>query len=145
VSISNIIALEYEDGEDQATHDVKFDIGDIAPPPAALSADIEVGDGVFVKLHYPKADLYGDSTIGEDFDKIVIKCVDKVYNKNEVFTFSPEELVPWMEKLPIPVHDEIRKFFGTVPQVTHTVSYTNGKGTVRTIVLRGLDDFFALR
>jgi hypothetical protein len=147
-SISNTISLEYEDSEDGQTYAVKFDIAEVQmpAPPADVNFDLKVDGDISVKLTWPNGVIYGDNKISSDLDRIAASCIKSVYAADSITPVeNTEETFQWVQTFSVQTHEELMKFFEKIPIITHKVSYTTAKGTVREITLEGLSDFFGFR
>ena len=77
---------------------------------------------------------------------LVRDCIDQIYNGDEVFEsadLSVKELDEFVEHLTTRQFNLIRKYFESLPVVSHLVKYKNPKsGKDFTMTLQGASDFF---
>ena len=90
-------------------------------------------------------DFGGDATMDQSFD-LISSCVDKIYNKEEVWAAADctkKEIGSFLEQMNSAQFKDIEKFFETMPKLSHTVKVKNPKTKVENeIVLEGLSSFF---
>ena len=77
---------------------------------------------------------------------LVRDCIDQIYNGDEVFEaadLSVKELDEFVEHLTTRQFNLIRKYFESLPVVSHLIKYKNPKsGKDFTLTLQGASDFF---
>ena len=77
---------------------------------------------------------------------LVRDCIDQIYNGDEVFEaadLSVKELDEFVEHLTTRQFNLIRKYFESLPVVSHLIKYKNPKsGKDFTMTLQGASDFF---
>ena len=77
---------------------------------------------------------------------LVRDCIDQIYNGDEVFEtadLSKAELDEFVEHLTTRQFSMIRKYFESLPIVSHLIKYQNPKtGKDFTLTLQGASDFF---
>lgn len=153
-SISETTEVSFRDTEDEKVYDFVIDLNGIEVTfPENVSNTIKVDDTTGFTLRYPPATLYSDNEFlslepDKVFDRLVIECLDKFFDGDQVYQsnlYKKEELIEYVEGLPIKTYDKIREFFSNVPSMKHEITYTNKNGSERKIVLRNLSDFFILR
>jgi hypothetical protein len=86
-----------------------------------------------------------DATEIEAADFLVDSCIDKVYDANTVYNVSEQtedDLRQFIDGLNVDVYQKMRKFFATMPRLSHVLKYKNSLGKERTIELKTLKDFF---
>jgi hypothetical protein len=143
-SIDNVSKLSYFDHEDEKTYsfDISLDDIEIREQPDHTNK-IKVDDEIGLVMKYPSvSDI---SKIGEDTNDLLLLCIEKIYDADNVYLAKDtprEELVEFIDNLPIPAMNDCENFFNTMPSVYYKIEYTNSKGTVREIELTSLDDFF---
>lgn len=147
-SVNNKVQVTYKDLEDEKTYsfDINLDTLEIIENPNHNNK-IKVSDEVTLKLRYPTVEVsnkIGSAQNTSDIlDTMLVNCVDSIYDKETVYTeYSEQELREFLEALTIPTLEQIKDFFATLPQLKHTIQYTNEKGTERRIELTSLRDFF---
>lgn len=95
-----------------------------------VSSTIPLFSDVGVKLKYPSFEVMQDIAAGklktDDAFDTIIKCIDYIYNTNEVFYAkdqSREQLEQFIEGLNGQQYNKIEAFFDNMPSVSHTISY----------------------
>jgi hypothetical protein len=86
--------------------------------------------------------------VDDQFYQLIIRCVDKIYDGEEVFdtsTYTIGEIEEYVENLSVNVFEEVRKFLLNQPKLEYLIKYKNSLGNERTIELNTLNDFFILR
>jgi hypothetical protein len=147
-SVNNIVTLAYRDLEDEKVYkfDVNLDEIKVTSSPDH-SNRIECDDSIVIIMKYPtisvaEAMLKTDTKL-EMTEMMIIQCVEKVYDADTVYEeYTEAELKEFLNNLSTAEYDKIKAFFETMPKVSHTIEYTNSKGTERKIQLSGLRDFF---
>lgn len=162
-SVDNIVELRYFDNEDEKEHAVKIDLNKIEIEiPTDIKTTIDLFGDVKMKLKYPtmKQMLLIADAIESDLadnienkehnpiemaDLLIEKCIDKIYDSDTVYEdYTSEELYEWLDQL-LPVsYDSIKAFLNSIPDLQYKTSYTNSKGSVREVELKGIEDFFTL-
>lgn len=151
-SVQNIVKLSYRDNEDQKVYDVEVNLDDIeVVQQKETSSRIKVDENHFINLKYPRLSLMSqmeqiDNPIDFNF-AIMQSCIDTVEYNNEVLHLSDhsiDEAKQYLDSLDVPAYQEIQSFIDAMPQIRHTVSYTNSNGKEISITLNSLTDFFSL-
>jgi hypothetical protein len=106
--------------------------------------------GIIMK--YPPASLYDDKEFlnsdDESLFELIVRCVDKVYDGEEMFSaanHAKSDVADFLENLDVKTFDSIREFLNNVPKIAYTINYKNSMGHDRKIELNTLSDFFTLR
>jgi len=156
-SVDNIVKLKYIDHEDEKTYEVEINLDEIQVKFDETNTNkIKVKDDIGIIMKYPtpeitnKIEFESANKINEvQFTQDLIKeCIDKIYDADNVYVakeIDPKEFDEFIDSMPIKALEDIKKFFETIPKITHTVEYTNSKGTKREIELSSIDDFFTLQ
>jgi hypothetical protein len=97
----------------------------------------------FIKSNF---DLTSQNNMEQSFD-LITSCIDKIYNKDEVWSSSDvtkKELTDFLEQMNSSQFKQIEKFFETMPKLSHKIKVTNPKTQVESeVILEGLSSFFA--
>lgn len=156
-SVSNVIDVKYRDPEDDQEYDMKVNLNEVEVtfPEDSIDPIVECTDNIKIKLKHPTMAVmdsimhsFGeveDVTSNDLVDKLITKSIECVMAGEEIYPTkeaTDEQLVDFVNNLPMKSYEKIRKFFENVPQLKHTISYTNSKGTEKSIELNGLGDFF---
>ena len=106
---------------------------------------IKVNEDMGVQLKWPNAITASQIDKLED-DELVAKCIDYVVSGEETFSAKDEpieEVVSFVEDLPIDIMDEIREFFIRMPRMEHVVEFNCPSCEKENAVsINGYDHFF---
>ena len=149
-SINNMVSVSYKDNDDQKLYSFEIDLEKITVDvPKKPNFKVKLTDQKTLLLKYPTLDVFdrlSDSASEEEqLESVAIAVLDKLYVGDEVYDFhdySKEEVQEFVEGLDINTYDKIKNFIDNIPSVNHTLTYTNANGTVKKIVLKGMNDFF---
>jgi hypothetical protein len=148
-SVDNKISLTYKDNEDDKEYTFTIDLSKVeVKQDKEVSNNISVTKDINIIMKYPTANMYDNEQldISEHINyDIIIKCIDKIYHKSEVYdpkTHSKQELIQFVEDLNIQTLENIMEFLNNAPQLEYIITYKNSKGNDRKIVLNTLSDFF---
>ena len=147
-SISNTVKVAVTD-DDGDEYEILVDLDDVQSPVTTPLPVIDVeGTTSKMRFKYPTIKEI-DEVMATDlngielFDHLMCKAVAMVYNDDEVFEFTFEELVEWVgTRLSPKTYDIMKNVIGQTPVVTYVTHYTNKAGAKKEVVLRGLEDFF---
>jgi hypothetical protein len=151
-SVDNMVKLRFRDKEDNKIYDfeVNLDEVEIQMNPAH-SNKIKITDELGMIMRYPDVNMtsvIGDiKTADELFTKVVIYCIDSIYDKEKVYPAAEsteEELTEFVDNLDHSAFEKIQAFFDTMPKLYHELKYTNELGNERLIKLESVKDFFML-
>jgi hypothetical protein len=143
--------VTFRDNEDGKEYPFSIELDKIEVVfPKDIETTIKVSKELSFSMKYPPMEIYTDKEffdLEEDgvFDRLVLACLDKIYNGDEAFEASEqpkEEVLGFINSLPASKYADLRKFFSNLPSMFHELKYKNEKGTDRTIVLRSIEDFF---
>jgi len=155
ISIDNTVKIKYTDPDDEEQYDIVVNLDQIEVTMPSVSNIVKNDDGVTIVLRYPTThemiDLINyirhntqEGIAVNYMDALLARCVESIYNDEEVFEFTQEELIEFMEDQSPQTFDGVRLFLDNIPDVTHTATYKNKEGVTKQLVLRGLEDFFTL-
>lgn len=153
-SVSNITNVSYVDGEDEKIYNFAVDLDKLEVIfPEKINNNIKINDEISISLKYPSARLYDDKEFLKKIDNdmiehMVLACLDKIFIKDEMHDFkemSNDEIMQFLEELPLKTYDLIKSFFNNMPYMLHTIEYKNSLGNDRKIILSSLTDFFTFR
>jgi hypothetical protein len=115
---------------------------------------IKVDSNLMMEMKYPSLDQFiknnfdfssGENSMEQSFD-LIVSCIDKIYNEEEVWSASDvtkKELVDFLEQMNSSQFKQIEKFFETMPKLYYSTTITNPNTKVESeIVLQGLSSFF---
>lgn len=154
ISMSSKMKLSFRDNDDQEVRDFTVDLNTIEVTfPEKDRRNITVDNKVTIRLKYPPASLYDDKKFldltGEKVvSELVVRCIERVYENGNVAydhkTGKMDELVTWVDDLPVEVYDQVKEFLLDLPSIKHIITYTNKNNEERKVVLSTLNDFFFL-
>jgi len=152
-SINDTVQVSYRDNEDNKVYDFDIKLKEINVTfPEKINNIIKISDKSGIALKYPNSSLYEDDEFlksGDDsFFQLILRCVDKIYDENEVYeasNYSKKELEDYLENLDIKTFEKIQDYMVNQPKLSYKIKYKNSLGNNREIELTTLSDFFTLR
>jgi len=152
-SVNDTVQVSYKDNEDQKIYDFEVKLKEIKVDfPEKVDNKIKITDTSGLLMKYPNSSLYEDKEFlesGDDsFFQLILRCIDKVYDENEVYEasgYSKQELEEYIENLDIKTFEKIQNFMINQPKLSYVIKYKNSLGNDREIELTTLSDFFTLR
>jgi hypothetical protein len=115
------------------------------------SNKIKLSDDIVIGMKYPSISIFLENNIESmelmDFYELAINCIDYIETKEEKIDCSSiekNELKEFVDNMTKQQFDKIIDFFATMPKLEKTVNYKTSDGEDRSIVLRGIKDFFGL-
>jgi hypothetical protein len=153
-SIGNEIEVSYRDLEDNKSYKFTVDLQQVEIKyPENVDKVIKVTPKSGLVMKYPTASIYSDKEFlgaegDETFYRLVVRCIDQIYDEDNVFEvrdFEEPAVLEFLEYLDIPSFDKIRLFMASMPTLYYKLEYKNANGNERTIELKSLSDFFTLR
>lgn len=108
---------------------------------------IELRDDLWIEMKYPSIHDYAKSNSeGDNTFEIIASGIEKIYDSEKIWdsaTTTKDEFITWIGNLPKQDYVKIRKFFETMPLLTHTVKLKNPKtGHAFSYTMTGMTDFF---
>ena len=152
-SVNDQVQVSYKDNEDEKLYDFDINLKDIKVVfPEKVNNVIKINEAAGLVLKYPTSSLYEDkeflSSGSDSFFQLIVRCMDKIYDGDEVFecgSYSKKDLESYLEDLDINTFEKIREFMVSQPRLSYIIKYKNSLGNDRTIELTTLSDFFTLR
>jgi len=152
-SVNDQVQVSYKDNEDEKLYDFDINLKDIKVVfPEKVNNVIKINEAAGLVLKYPTSSLYEDkeflSSGSDSFFQLIVRCMDKIYDGDEVFEcsgYSKKDLEIYLEDLDINTFEKIREFMVSQPRLSYIIKYKNSLGNDRTIELTTLSDFFTLR
>lgn len=149
-SVNNIVKVAYRDNEDEKVYNFEVDLEKVEVKfPEQLNNVIKITDKSGIVMRHPPATLYDDQEFlnleKEYLFELIIRCIDKIYNEEEVYEakdYKKEDLSEFLENLSIKTFEEIQKFLVNTPKLEYVIKYQNELNNDREIVLSSLNDFF---
>lgn len=152
-SIGNLIEVSYRDFSDNKVYNFEIDLKDvIIKYPEIIDFKIPVTSTSGIIMKYPPASLYDNKSYMEAqgqaaFDHLILRCIDTIYNGDEIASaedFEDADLIEFLELLDIPSFGKIKNFLLNLPTLYYKLSYKNSKDEEKVIELITLSDFFTL-
>jgi len=148
-SVGEAIELNYTIGNQKTLFEVNLERVEVKIDPEHKRQFMLYGN-IGVNMNYPniKHMINIDSALNNDsVDDVLfnmfIDCIDNVFDDTTIYKeFTKEELTDFVLDLPRESIANIKTFFDTMPVLEHTVPIQMKDGTVETVTLRGLKDFF---
>ena len=153
VSVGNIVKVSYRDNEDQKVYDFAIDLRTVEVQfPEGVEKVVKVTDSIGIVMKWPSASLLDDKeylkTGDQAFYELVIRCIDKVYDGDDIYSpsdYTSEEIERFLDDCGIDAFEKIQGFMVKAPRLHHKLTYKNSNGKDREIELTSLTDFFTLR
>lgn len=115
------------------------------------SNKIKISEDIIIGMKYPSISIFLENNIESmelmDFYELAINCIDYIETKEEkidCLNISRDELKSFVDNMTKNQFDKIIEFFATMPRLEKSVEYTTSDGEKRSIILRGIKDFFGL-
>jgi hypothetical protein len=152
-SVNNIAKVSYRDNEDQKIYNFEIDLNQLEVKfPENIEKNIKVTENSGILMKHPPASIFDDKEFfktdkDDSFYELVIKCMDKIYEEDEIHDLKdyPKELIEeYLDNLDVKTYQNIVKFMENTPKLYHKVEYTNQNGKQRIIEMTTLTDFFTL-
>jgi hypothetical protein len=152
ISVNNVVKVSYRDNEDGEVYNFEIDLTKIDVKfPQNVERTVRITDKMGIQMRYPPASIFDDRdffTTGDDaFYELVLRCLDKIYDGEDVFNpadYSKEEVEQFLDECGIEAFEKIQTFMTSVPKLYHRLEYKNKNGNDRVIELTSLTDFFTL-
>jgi hypothetical protein len=152
-SVNDTVKVSYKDKEDEKIYDFDINLKKINIIfPENVKNIIKITSTSGIQLKYPKITLYEDKEFlesgNEAFFQLIVRCVDKIYEGDEVYDCSQytlKEIGEYLENLDVKTFEQVREFMSNQPKMSYIIKYKNLKGSDREIELTTLSDFFTLR
>lgn len=154
VSVGEVVEMNLT-CEDDGTTQVRYNLNltDVkVEKPEGHSNKIMLSDTMGVIMKYPsfeefvKVSIMGKSSTADDVIEIMAKCVDQIFDGEDVYdssTTSKKEFVEFVEGLTNKQFEDVQNFFVSAPVLKHEVKITNpNTGVENTVVIQGLSNFF---
>ena len=149
-SIDNMVTLIYRDFEDDKEYKFDVNLDDIKIEKSGDHTNkIEINKSLGIMMRYPTVtalnEVSVDSTPEEIAEVLMLNCIDKVYDDDNVYNVDDEpreEIETFINSLNIETYNKIRSFFETMPKMSYVIEYKNSLGSDRRIELSTLKDFF---
>jgi hypothetical protein len=103
-----------------------------------------INNEIKITMKYPSLE-YMALEKPEDYYEILIDCIDKIETKEEIIEYkntSRELLKEFVDNLTQIQFQKMIDFLKTMPKIEKEIKYKTSDGIERTLVLKGLQDFF---
>jgi hypothetical protein len=108
--------------------------------------EIKISGNIIVKMNYPTIEnLIKNKDKKTDYFDLLIESIGSIQTQNEIIeagTASKENITEFVDLLTADQYRHLIDFFKTSPKLEKEISYTTLDGVERTIILKGLRDFF---
>jgi hypothetical protein len=150
LSVDDKIKLTYTDNEDNQPYTFEVDLNSVEIKfPENINNNIKLTDTSGIIMKYPSASLYDDkefmSADRDQLFQLIIKCLDKFYEDDNVYEFKDykhKDIEEFLDNLNIKIFEQIQTFLINTPKLNHVIEYKNSLGNNRKIELSSLNDFF---
>lgn len=140
-----------DDEETQVTYELDLETVEVEFP-KDHNKKIALSENGGIVMKYPgfeqfiKTQILQKNPSTEEVFDIVIDCVDKIYEGDEVWdssSTSKKEISEYIEGLTTKQFENIQKFFTTMPKLSHTIEIINPNTKVKSeYEIEGLVNFF---
>lgn len=131
--------------QNKINYDMNLNDFEIAGNIEESSKKIELSADSGIVFKYPSASVQANSGNMKD-EEVVYSCIDYIYDSEEVTRpedISKEELMEWLDELPMNITEKIGNFFENIPALGHKVEYTcNECNTNNVVSINGYEHFF---
>lgn len=153
VSVNNMVSVSYRDNEDNEIYTFDIDLKEVNVLfPEGSDPIIKIDDKTGIIMRYPTTKILDDkeyfNTGDQAYFELILRCMDKIYDGDEVYeckNVSLKDREEFLDHLDITVFDKIQKFMNAAPRLYHKLEYVNRHGNKRVIELTSIVDFFTLR
>ena len=149
VSVNNVEKITIEDRDDRKKYNLIIDLNSInlIYPDEVPSNKSQVGKDVTIVMKYPTSDIFEEENLESKLNKdgiydLVLTCIDKIFDKDDLLKFTLEEKKEFLENLDIKTFNKMRDFLLSIPKLELRIEYKNSLGNTKTILFNSLRDFF---
>ena len=154
VSVGEIVEMKVTCRDDDKTQvNYAINLSEVkVTKPEGYSTKIMLTDDLGVIMKYPSwsefitGSVMGQSPTAEGIVEIIAKCVDQIFDGEDVYdssTTSKKEFVEFIENLTNSQFEKIQQFFDDAPRLEHKFTVTNpNTGVENEFVIAGLANFF---
>ena len=154
VSVGEIVEMKVTCRDDDKTQiNYAINLSEVkVTKPEGYSTKIMLTDDLGVIMKYPSwnefvtGSIMGQSPTAEGIVEIIAKCVDQIFDGEDVYdssTTSKKEFVEFIENLTNSQFEKIQQFFDDAPRLEHKFTVTNpNTGVENEFVIAGLANFF---
>lgn len=113
------------------------------------SKDVKISEEMIIRMKYPSISLFIEHEVENmqlmDFYDLAVSCIEYIETKEARIVAeetSKDELKQFVDSMTKVQFDQLIKFFATMPKIEHEVQYKTNDGVKRSVILRGIKDFF---
>lgn len=106
---------------------------------------LDLGNNIILTMKHPTMEMFMHTNHENSIYDVALSCIDTIQTTDELIegsTQSKAELEDFLNSMSSSQFKQITHFFETVPKMEKVVTYTTSDKTERSIVLRGIKDFF---
>jgi hypothetical protein len=108
---------------------------------------IVLDNQIIVNMRYPNANDFMDINIEDpnSLYKLSLKCMEQIQTVSELIDCSnqsEDELEEFLDNLTPINFSKIANFFETMPKIEEEIKYTTSDGVERSLLIKGIKDFF---
>jgi hypothetical protein len=144
-SIGEILQTTFVCPKTNEKINIKLNLDDIKPVFDENHKDtFTIGSKLNIKMKYPTIE-YLLNTTNNDYYDMLVDCVDFIETKDELIhsrEVSRDTIVEFIENLSKKDFDMLIEFFKTMPKIEKEINYKTSDGVDRSIILKGMRDFF---
>lgn len=146
-SVSNIAKVLVTNEDDGQQYEVEFNLDKVeVVKNENVSNNIKLTDTIGVVLQYPTfEDLVSMNSDKVDVLSVLRACIKQIYEGDEVFdvaNYTAKELDEFILSLNKQQMEEIQVFFESMPKIVAKSKYAAKDGTIKDVVIEGIDNFF---
>lgn len=141
-----------DDGVTQVTVDISIDDVKVQKPEGHTNK-IMLEEDIGMIMKYPGIDqfiqitlLNKDLTTTDELFSLIAKCVDQIFNGDEIWDAADvklEQIITFLDGMTQQQFEKVQQFFETMPVLKHELEVTNpNTGVTSTYTLEGLQSFF---
>lgn len=151
LSVNNIENITVTDYEDKLEYPllVKFDDIKIKFPENPIDKNIKLGNDMMIVMKYPSASIYQDDNkslieklANNDLFSFIVECIDKIFVRDNILTFTSEELKEFIDNLDIKTYNKMKQFIVELPKIEYKLEYINSLKNNRFVSFNSITDFF---
>ena len=131
--------------DDLINYEMDLNGFELVGDPTVSEKKLEINNEVGIVLKYPSAEVQLSQKELSDTE-ILLNCIEYIYEGEEVIKpeeETVEEMIEFIDSLPVNILNEAAEFFTNIPTLIHTVEYTCVKcETKNKIAINGYEHFF---
>ena len=151
-SVGNVAEISLKDPDDEKVYTVEVDLDKVEIVRGEeLDSKIALSDEIGVIMKYPSMkDMMqftnlNDTSNADNAFNIIMSSIEKVYDTDNVYEaadYTKEELEEFVMSLSSRQFQLIQEYFNNAPKISKKVDYVRDDGTIKEVLLEGLNDFF---